>query len=406
MTENPVLPAPRRAATALPAAPTAAPGVLPDRWPASLHPRRLDALTEQTPFLAVDASLAAARVHALREVLPQVQPFYAVKCNPGTAVLQAVAGAGASFEIASAGELDLLLSLGVDAREVLYSNPVKPAHHVAAAAAAGVWRFAVDSAGELDKVAREAPGRAVYVRVAVDDTGSVFPLSRKFGVSPAEAVALLLRARELGLEPYGLTFHVGSQCSVPAAWTRAVGSLSAALTQLRAAGVELSMLDLGGGIPAWYGSAVPGVREIAQAVERGLRMLPYRPALLAAEPGRYLTAEAAVMVSTVIGRERRAGREWLYLDVGGYHGMIETQQTAGGWDYPLWTTRSAGTAGTLPYVVTGPTCDSADTMFHDVELPADLDEGDKVFIGSAGAYTLSYASWFNGFPPPSTVLVG
>lgn len=379
---------------------------VPDRWPTTLRPETLDALDVPTPFLAVDPGLARARVDALRSALPSAQPFYAVKCNPAPELLQAVAAAGASFEIASVGEWEILAALGVRASDVLYSNPVKPAGHVAATAAAGLWRFAVDSPGEVDKIAREAPGSAVYVRVAVDDTDSVFPLSRKFGVSPDRAVELLLQARALGLQAYGLTFHVGSQCSTPAAWTRAIGSLAPAFTALRREGITLGMLDLGGGLPAWYGTDVPDVGEVAEAVERGLRLLPYRPALLAVEPGRHLVAEAAVMVSTVIGRERRGDRDWLYLDVGGYHGMIETQQTAGGWEYPMWTSRSAGSAGTVPYVVTGPTCDSADTMFHDVELPADLAEGDRVFIASAGAYTLSYASHFNGFPPPSTVVVG
>lgn len=404
MNDFPVLVPLRGPAPTLPGARSRRP-VLPGRWPRSLHPDRLDALGAPTPFLALDPSLAAARLDALTAALPGVRPFYAVKCNPDPAVLQAVAATGASFEIASAGEWDLLSSLGVAAADVLYSNPVKPAAHVSATAAAGVWRFAVDSVGEVDKVARVAPGSAVHVRVAVDDTESVFPLSQKFGVTPDRAVELLLHARASGLLPYGLTFHVGSQCSTPAAWTRAVGSLAGAMSTLLAQGVTLRMLDLGGGLPAWYGSAVPDVAEVARAVQRGLRLLPYRPELLAVEPGRYVVAEAGVLVSTVIGRERRGDRDWLYLDVGGYHGMIETQQTAGGWEYPLWTSRSGGRAGTLPYVVTGPTCDSADTMFHDVHLPADLAEGDRVFIASTGAYTLAYASSFNGFPPPSTVVV-
>lgn len=122
---------------------------------------------------------------------------------------------------------------------------------------------------------------------------------------------------------------------------------------------------------------------------------------MVAEPGRHLVAESAVMVATVLGREVRGGEHWLYVDVSAFHGLMETQQTPGGWDMPLWTSRPdhAG-AEHLAYTVTGPTCDSGDTMFWGVELPADLEEGDRLYIGSAGAYTLSYASSFNGFPPP------
>jgi ornithine decarboxylase len=180
------------------------------------------------------------------------------------------------------------------------------------------------------------------------------------------------------------------------------------MRQLQADGITLEMLDIGGGFPARYEDPVPSIEQIGSVVNRALdELLPYEPALIVAEPGRHLVAETAVMVSTVLGREARAGEEWLYLDVGAYNGLMETQQTVGQWRFPLWSSRpDHGVVPQAPFTVTGPTCDSADTMFYGAPLPMTMAEGDRVFVASAGAYTLSYASSFNGFPPPLTYFVG
>jgi ornithine decarboxylase len=295
----------------------------------------------------------------------------------------------------------MLEEIGFPPDEVLYSNTVKPAAHIAGAAEAGVWRFAVDSEGEVHKIARHAPGSAVYVRLRVDDTDSVFPLSRKFGVDGAEARRLLGLARRLGLRPYGLTFHVGSQCVVPAAWRRAIGHAGRLMHELERDGIHLEMLDIGGGFPADYGDPVPAIEVIGREITTAVEALPYRPALVVAEPGRHMVAETAVMVTEVIGRTDRSGEHWLHVDVSAFHGFMETQQTASGWRYPMWTSRpDHAHARHALFTVTGPTCDSGDTMFRGVALPEDIAEGDRLYIASAGAYTLSYASHFNGFPPP------
>ncbi len=380
---------------------------LPRQWPESLHPTLLSEIDAPTPFLAGDLSLLARRFTRFTAALPRVQPFYAVKCNSAPEVLKTVVAQGAGFEVASLGELRQLQEIGVPPADVLYSNTVKPPAHVAGAAAAGVWRFAVDSEGELDKIARHAPGAAVYVRVRVDDSGSVFPLSRKFGAESHHARALMQQAGNLGLQPYGLTFHVGSQCVATSAWVQAIASMARLMRQLRSDGIEISMLNLGGGFPAQYDDPVPSIGQIGSVVNRALDdLLPYEPALIAAEPGRHMVAESAVMVTTVLGREERAGEEWLYVDVGAYNGLMETQQTVSQWRFPLWSSRSDhGVVSQTYYTVTGPTCDSADTMFYGAALPVTMAEGDRLFVASAGAYTLSYASHFNGFPPPHTVFL-
>jgi ornithine decarboxylase len=381
---------------------------LPSWWPRSLRPEALNQMDHPTPFLVCDLETARERYTHLTLALPGVHCFYGVKCNSEPELLAAFDQLGSSFEIASCAELQMLQKLGVDPEKVLYSNTVKPAAHIAESFAAGLWRYAFDSEGELYKLAQHAPGAAVYVRLRVDDSTSLFPLSRKFGAEAQEARALLLLARSLGLRPYGVTFHVGSQCTTTTAWPQAIAAVGRLLSQLSGDGITLEMLNLGGGFPARYVEAVPSVDQIANTIESALHeLLPYRPPLLAVEPGRYLVAESSVLVGGVLGREVRAGENWAYLDVGAYNGLMETQQTVNQWRYPLWSSRhDHAAADQVPFTVTGPSCDSSDTTFFGVYLPATLDAGDRLYIGSAGAYTLSYASNFNGFPPPTPVFIG
>jgi ornithine decarboxylase len=366
-------------------------------------------MSHPTPFLICDGATIERRYEDLSDLLPGVRLYYAVKSNPMPEIVDTLARMGSGFEVASIYELDMVTRAGVDPADVLFSNTVKPAGHIAEAAAAGLYRFAFDSEGEVRKLAAAAPGSSVYVRLRVDDGRSVFPLSRKFGTTTDDAVRLLVLARELGLVPYGITFHVGSQCTDPQAWGRAIDRCGTVMSELAEAGIPLEMLDLGGGIPARYVGPVPSLANIAGEIERGLRRLPYRPRHVAAEPGRSLVAEAGVMVATVIGVENRGDERWAYLDVGGYNGMMEAVQTGGRWPFPILTSRldprDPAAGAKVRTTVTGPSCDSSDTMFYGVPLPASLATGDRLYIGSAGAYTTSYASSFNGFPPPATLFL-
>jgi ornithine decarboxylase len=381
---------------------------VPSHWPAALLPPALADIDARSPYLVCDLGTVRERHRRFSELLPGVESFFSLKCNSSPEVLVALHEQGSRFEVASLGELRMLQAIGVRPADVLYSNTVKPPAHIAAAHAEGLWRFAFDSEGELYKLARHAPGAAVYVRLRVDDSTALFPLSRKFGAEAHEARALLLLARNLGLRPYGVTFHVGSQCTTTGAWRQAVSAAGTLLDRLADDGIELTMVDLGGGFPARYIEPVPAIEQVAATLRTALtELLPYQPEVLAAEPGRHFVAESAVMVTTVLGREVRAGENWLYLDVGAYNGLFETQQTVNQWLFPLWTSRpDHATSPTLPFTVTGPSCDSSDTMFYGAALPSTMDLDDRLYIGSAGAYTLSYASSFNGFPPPAAVFVG
>jgi ornithine decarboxylase len=248
------------------------------------------------------------------------------------------------------------------------------------------WRWVKD--GKMPVPVRQAPsGTWLVDEVAVQPSGG--------------------GAGALGLVPYGLTFHVGSQCTNPMAWERAIEQCGTVMRRLLRAGIRLQMLNLGGGFPARYTAPVPELSLIAAVIGEAVGRLPYQPPLLAAEPGRYLVAESGVLAASVIGVDERGDERWVYLDVGGYNGMMEAVQTGGRWHFPLLTSRPDHfKLASVPTTVTGPSCDSSDTLFYGAGLPETLEIGDRVYIGTAGAYTSSYASSFNGFSAPRLLYVG
>jgi ornithine decarboxylase len=362
----------------------------------------LDARTHRTPYLLMDLDRVTQAYHRLAAALPVDAIHYAVKCNPHPLVLTALHRAGCRFEVASFPELATLRKIGVRPADVLFSNPVKPPHHIARAHRAGCWRYAADSSAELHKLAAHAPGAAVYVRLRpCTPATSIVASEGKFGVDPTQAYELLLTARVLGLQPYGLTFHVGSQMTQPGAWQKALDQVGALATRLAIAGIHLEMIDIGGGFPACYGHPVPSLDAYGEQIGRALDRLPYRPHIVA-EPGRAIVAEAGVMVSTVIGTARRADRDWAHLDVGAFNGLMEALETGNTLNYPVSDSRRSNRQ---PWHLTGPTCDSQDTILLDTALSADLACGDRVYIGSTGAYTTAYAAPFNGFDIPAVLCV-
>ncbi|WP_432991136.1 type III PLP-dependent enzyme [Dactylosporangium sp. CA-233914] len=350
-----------------------------------------------TPELVIDLDRVAAAYRGLTGALPGVAVHYAMKCNPHPEILALLQALGCRFEIASAAELDALTAIGHDPAQVLSSNPVKPLAHIVRQHAAGVWRFAVDCEDELDKLAVAAPGAAVVVRLAAHQIRSGVPSEGKFGVDVDTAVTLMLAARERGLRPYGAAFHVGSQMLLPHAWRAPLRAVGTVMYKLAAEDVFLQMVNLGGGFPAKYAGKTPPPAEYGAAIAAGLAGLPY-PVAAVCEPGRALVAEAGRLRATVIGTAVRGGRRWAHLDVGAFNGLMESLETGNQLRFPVSDSR--GSARRERFCLTGPTCDSQDTIMFDAELSADLRTGDEVYLGSTGAYTTVYASRFNGFDVP------
>ncbi|WP_433047588.1 type III PLP-dependent enzyme [Dactylosporangium sp. CS-033363] len=357
---------------------------------------RLDAFPTP-PELVIDLDRVAAAYREFISALPGVAVHYAMKCNPHPEILGLLHALGGRFEIASAAELDALLAIGADPAQVLSSNPVKPLPHIARQHAAGVWRYSFDSEDELDKLAVAAPGAAVVVRLAAHQIRSGVPSEGKFGVDADHAVTLMLAARERGLRPYGAAFHVGSQMLLPHAWRAPLRAVGYLMSKLAAEDVFLQMVNLGGGFPARYTGKIPPMADYGAVIGAALADLPY-PVAAVCEPGRALVAEAGTLHTTVIGTAVRGGRRWAHLDVGAFNGLMESLETGNELRFPVADSRAG--AARDRFHLTGPTCDSQDTIMFDVELSADLRAGDRVTLGGTGAYTTVYASRFNGFDAP------
>jgi ornithine decarboxylase len=361
----------------------------------------------ETPCLVVDLDLIAEAYDVLCRYLSVASVYYAVKANPAPEIVALLAKKGSNFDVASRSEIALCLGHGASAERLSFGNTIKKEKDIAFAYAAGVRLFAFDSEAELDKLARQAPGARVFCRILVSCEGADWPLSRKFGCTPEMAVSLLHRARDLGLDPYGVSFHVGSQQTDLGQWDNAVGAVARMFTLLAETDINLRMVNIGGGFPARYRGAVASVERYAQAVTDALtRHFGNRLPEIIVEPGRSLVGDAGVIQSEVvlIADKGDGDRRWVYLDVGKFNGLAETMDES-----IKYRIEAPGRSGVpRPVIIAGPTCDSADILYERTEyrLPQDLAVGDKVAIMSTGAYTASYASvGFNGFPPLRTYCI-
>jgi len=360
----------------------------------------LNSLNYKTPFMVVDQQLVVDKYRLLKNELFDIDKIhYALKCNPDESVLLPLIKEGSNFEIASIGEYELLARHGVTADRIVYSNPVKPAEHIRTAFESGIKYFAFDSINELEKLAINAPGGQVYARVEVGDNSSVFPLSKKFGLPSNQVIQLMLRAKKMGLKPVGLTFHVGSQTDNPYAWNGAIKLCSVLISELLQKGVRLEFLDIGGGLPANYSNETVKLTDFTRVIKTALATyLPYSLRIII-EPGRYLVAESSVIAATIIGIERREETNWLYLDMGVFQGLMEVLEISD-WQFPLASSIDGSSFKKDRYILTGPSCDPYDIITESAVLPSVLSTGDRIYIGSSGAYTTSYGSNFNGFSPP------
>jgi ornithine decarboxylase len=360
------------------------------------------------PCVVMDRDEMHSRYSSLCAAFPNARIFYAVKANPMPEVLSALMAAGANFDLASAGEGERCLKLGITPDRLSFGNIVKRTQDIAQAYRNGVDRFAFDSSAELEKIAHAAPGAQVFCRLLVDGKGADWPLTRKFGCDEEMAVDLLLQTRALGLSPTGVSFHVGSQQTDPSQWHAPIAMASRVFERCAARGLDLAFVNVGGGLPAQYQTAIPSLDAFAEAIEAALTQYfgSSRPQIVI-EPGRYLVGDAGVLRSEILliaKKSRRATTRWIYLDAGRYNGLPETQGER--IRYRIRTPQRGSRRGHV--IIAGPTCDSTDIIYEHsgYELPLDLEVGDPIDFLSAGAYTASYASVeFNGFAPIRTYCI-
>jgi ornithine decarboxylase len=355
-----------------------------------------------TPCLVLDVDRVEQNYRALKAALPLARVYYAVKANPATPVLSRLTGLGSSFDAASIEEIEACLAVGAEPAMISFGNTVKKVSAIRAAHEAGVSMFAFDSEAELLKLAKHAPGARVYCRILVKNEGAEWPLSRKFGCELDMARDLMVQAGTLGLDPYGISFHVGSQQTSTAAYEGAIARVAMLFTDLKDAGVKLRMVNLGGGYPVRYRAEVPGIDDFGHAIMGAMteHFGNDLPEMLI-EPGRFMVGDAGVVSAEVVLVSRKGKDDpvrWVYLDIGRFGGLAETEGEA--IKYAFRTPHDGSEEG--PVTIAGPTCDSTDTLYEksNYRLPVALDCGDRVELLSTGAYVTSYAAQnFNGFRP-------
>lgn len=356
---------------------------------------------KETPFLVIDLNVIRQKYEELRRHFPFAKIYYAVKANPMDEVLQLLNELGANFDVASRYELDQLLRLGVNPKKISYGNTIKKKHDIAYFYEKGVRLYVTDSAEDLQNLADYAPKSDVFFRIISEGTGADWPLSRKFGAHSDVIYTLILQAKILKLNPIGISFHVGSQQNDIGQWDDAIARSKYLFDATQEEGIHLNMINMGGGFPANYLRQTQPIDMYATEIKRFLHddfgdVIPD----IFIEPGRSIAADAGMIVSEIVQVTRKAQNtldRWVYLDVGVFGGMIETINES--IKYPIFVDKEGQSEGVI---LAGPTCDSIDILYEDFKykMPDTIQSGDRAYIFSTGAYTLSYSSvFFNGFPP-------
>jgi ornithine decarboxylase len=372
------------------------------RWIDPFEERQIRRLVAEfgSPLLIIDCERVRRQFRQLQKALPGVDLHYALKPLPHPAVVQTVLDLDGYLDLATAGEVELVARLGADPERCIHTHPIKRDIDIRAALDRGVRVFVADNPDEVRKFARYAGRAELLLRVSFRSPGAVCDLSRKFGCDPEDLLALARLAHKQGVEIRGLSFHVGSQAADPGKHVEAIEACAKLLAAARREKLgALDTLDIGGGFPIDYGQQAPAIQRFCAPIRAALAKLPKRIRIIA-EPGRYIVGPAAIGVSSVMGRAKREGHWWYYLDdglYGSYSGQLFDHAK-----YPVEALRREGPL--LPSVLAGPTCDSIDVIGENLMLPQ-LEAGDLIVGRAMGAYTWASASEFNFFPKATVVSV-
>jgi ornithine decarboxylase len=363
------------------------------------HIRRL--VTEfGSPLLIIDCARVRSQYRKLQRALPQVALHYALKPLPHAAVVRSVIEQGGALDLATTGEVQLAAALGVDPARCIHTHPIKRPQDIRNALEYGLRTFVADNLDEVRKFRAHGERASLLLRVSFRSPGAVCDLSRKFGCDPEDALALGRLAASLGIDVQGFSFHVGSQAADALKHVEAIDVCRGLLAAARRERLgSLNTLDIGGGFPINYLEHSPDIGRFCAPIRAALARLPARVRVLA-EPGRFIAGPAAIGVASVMGRARREGRWWYYLDdglYGSYSGQLYDHAR-----YPVESLRQGEPK--LPSVLAGPTCDSIDVIAENLLLP-ELKAGDLIVGRNMGAYTWASASDFNFFPKATIIAV-
>ncbi|PZN28978.1 MAG: type III PLP-dependent enzyme [Proteobacteria bacterium] len=353
-----------------------------------------------SPLLVVDCDQVRRQYRTLQAALPGVDLHYALKPLPHAAVVACLRDEGAFFDLATTGEVELVKAQGVAPERCIHTHPIKRDSDIRDALRYGVTTFVADNPEEIKKFVRYRKRAELLLRVCFRSPTAVCDLSRKFGCEPRAVLELIELARRLGVRVRGLSFHVGSQATDPAKYIEAIRACNDLIAEALLAGLPaLDVLDIGGGFPVPYSEAVMSIESFCRPIRAELARLPAHVRVIA-EPGRFIAAPSAIAISSVMGKARRDGRWWYYLDdglYGSYSGQLFDHAK-----YPVSALRTEGERH--PSVLAGPTCDSIDVIDDNILLP-ELEVGDLIVGRMMGAYTWASATDFNFFKRARVVVM-
>jgi ornithine decarboxylase len=353
-----------------------------------------------SPLLIIDCQRVREQYRKLQKALPGVDLHYALKPLPHPAVVQTIVELGGWLDLATTGETQLVTQLGIDPARCIHTHPIKRDIDIRNALHLGIRIFVADNPDEVRKFVPYRDQCELLLRVSFRSPGAVCDLSRKFGCDPEDLLELARLARKLAIPVRGLSFHVGSQAADAGKHVEAIEVCAKLMVKARREKLGLfDTLDIGGGYPIEYGQKVADIGRFCAPIRAALTKLPARLRIIA-EPGRYICGPAAIGVASVMGRARREGHWWYYLDdglYGSYSGQLFDHAK-----YPVESLKEGDEK--FPSVLAGPTCDSIDVIAENLMLPA-LKAGDLVVGRAMGAYTWASASEFNFFPKATVVSV-
>ena len=364
-----------------------------------LNQTAVEALAEKygTPLLVLSLEQIEKNYNLLRTHMPRVKVFYAIKANPHRRILELMRDLGSNFDVASDGEIMELASLGVDGSRMIYANPMKTVNGLRACRNAGVGKMTFDSAGEIDKMARECPGATALLRIRIDNSSAHVDLNKKFGAGREQALELLQRAKAAGLDAAGIAFHVGSQTTSADPYLNALDIAREIFEEAAANGMQLRIMDIGGGFPIPEPKVRFNLTEMLKQINARLDE-DFPGVEVWCEPGRFICGTAVNLITSVIGVTERGGQPWYFLDDGLYgtfSGVLFDQ-----WDFKLISFKEGEQVAAT---FAGPSCDSLDIMFRG-KMTVRQEEGDLILVPICGAYTSASATTFNGFSKANFVV--
>jgi ornithine decarboxylase len=366
-------------------------------------PAALSALVGKfgSPLFVIDCDVIRRQYRALAAALPGVDLHYALKPLPDRTVVRVLAKEGAWFDLATNGEVDLVRKAGIPPERCIHTHPIKRDADIRHTLDYGVTTFVADNPDEIDKFVSYRDRVRLLLRLSFRSPEAIVDLSRKFGCDTEAALELAKRAARAGIRVAGFSFHVGSQVARADKYVEAIETCARLMTGSGRRGLgPFEVLDIGGGFPIDYLEPAAPIDEFCAPIREALARLP-KTIRVIAEPGRFICGPAAIGLATVMGRAKRDGRWWYYLDDGLY-GTFSGQL----YDHSRFPVEPvlAHDGEREHCVVAGPTCDSIDVVSEDIMLP-ELDIGDLVVARQIGAYTIATATDFNFFPRAKVLAV-